>query len=145
MGIVRSIAAEDAERALARRGSEVLAEALSAGATLRLDGGAVAVELPRPVLDLLSAALVELAAGRQVTLLPEDTEVTTQQAADLLNVSRPYLIQMLERGELPFRTVGTHRRVPIQPLLAFKEALAAKRRGALDELTALSQELGFEY
>lgn len=105
----------------------------------------VAVPLPAQAFDLLLRILAHLANGDAVTLLPVHTEVTTQQAADLLNVSRPHLIKLLDEGKVPFRKVGTHRRVPLRELLEFKRRDDAERRALADELTAEAQRLGLDY
>ena len=93
----------------------------------------------------LFAALSEIACGKGVSLLPLDQEVTTQQAADILNVSRPYLVGLLERGNIPFRKVGNQRRVPLQEVLAYKARTDVDRRAALSELARLGQEMGVGY
>ena len=77
-----------------------------------------------------------------VNVMPDSAELTTQQAAEFLNVSRPYLIKLLESGQIPFRRVGTHRRIRFRDLRLYKSQDDLKRRQAADELTQLSQELG---
>jgi len=97
------------------------------------------------VVRLLADILTEMAKGNAVTLIPVHAELTTQQAADLLNVSRPHLIDLLEKGEMPFSKVGTHRRVLFHDLMANKQKTAQNRLQALAELSALDQEVGFGY
>jgi excisionase family DNA binding protein len=101
--------------------------------------------LPASVLRLLKDILAEMAQGHAVALLPVQAELTTQQAADLLNVSRPYLIRLLEDSKIPFRLVGQHRRVRFDDLLAYQRKDDEDRRRVADELTADAQELGMGY
>jgi excisionase family DNA binding protein len=96
------------------------------------------------VTRLLMDVLKETAAGHAVTLVPVGAEVTTQQAAALLNVSRPYLVGLIDKGELPARMVGNQRRLPLKDVLAYKADNFAKRSKALDQLVAHDQELGLE-
>ncbi len=103
------------------------------------------IALPSCTVELLRGILAEMARGHAVTLLPVPTELTTQQAADLLNVSRPYLIGLLEGGKIPFRLVGQHRRVRLDDLMAYKRTDDAARRRIADELTAEAQALGLGY
>lgn len=103
------------------------------------------IALPMPAFRLLKDILAEMAKGRGVTLLPVRSELTTQQAAELLNVSRPYLIGLLEEGKIPFRLVGRHRRVRLDDLTAYKHRDDDARRRVADELTADAQELGVDY
>jgi len=100
------------------------------------------MQLPQAVLEMLSVILDELADGHTVTVAPLDREITTQAAADLLNVSRPYLIKQLEAGQIPFRKVGTHRRVRLADVLRYRARLEAEAERAYSELVELSQELG---
>src|SRR5271157_6410214 len=101
--------------------------------------------LPASVLRLLKDILAEMAQGHAVALLPVQAELTTQQAAHLLNVSRPYLIRLLEDRKIPFRLVGQHRRVRFDDLLAYQRKDDEDRRRIADELTADAQELGMGY
>ena len=106
--------------------------------------GSTPLDLPPLVTRLLRDILRETAAGKTVTLLPAEAEVTTQQAAELLNVSRPHVVGLVENGMLAARLVGTHRRLPLHDVLAYKADNRAKRRVVLTELAAYDQELGLE-
>jgi len=101
-----------------------------------------ATEIPESVFYVLERVAEVLARGDAITIVSVGKELTTQQAADLLNVSRQYLVRLLEEEKLPFTKTGKHRRLRIEDVLAFKERRDHDRNGALDELAELSQEFG---
>jgi excisionase family DNA binding protein len=101
-----------------------------------------ALVLPRQAVIMFAQMLAMLAAGQGVQIMPDNAMLTTQQAADSINVSRPYLIGLLERGEIPYEKVGTHRRIAFAALLDYKRRDQQQRRKANAELTALGEELG---
>ncbi len=105
-----------------------------------------AVELPTSALRLLVDILSELADGNAVKVVPIHAELTTQEAADLINVSRPHLVKLLEAGDLPFHKTGKHRRVRFSDLMAYKTAQEQASTAAMEELAAQAQalQLGYE-
>lgn len=103
------------------------------------------VPIPESVLRLLMSILTNMAKGNAVTLVPSHAELTTQQAADILNVSRPFVIQLIETKQLPHRMVGTHRRVLFADLMDYKRRTDADRLKTLEELAKQAQELTMGY
>jgi excisionase family DNA binding protein len=103
------------------------------------------IELPTGAVSLLMEILEAMAAGRGVTLVPENAELTTVQAAEVLNVSRPFLIKLLEEGALPHRKVGKHRRVRMEDVMAYREKIDRERESVLDELAREAQRLELGY
>ena len=137
---------EVAQNAL--RTLQPLSEAVSEETTISLrspDGGEVTVALPADAFRVLVEVLAQMANGSAVTMVPSHAELTTQQAADLLHVSRPFLVGLLDNGEIPYRKVGTHRRVRMSDIVAYKEKDEQERREAADELAKEAQDLGLGY
>jgi len=100
------------------------------------------VEVPTAALNLLVTILDQFASGNAVEVVPIHAELTTQEAANLLNVSRPYLIKLLEEGKLPFHYVGSHRRLFFEDVMAYKDESFRRSQEAMAEIVRLSQEMG---
>lgn len=136
----------EADVILARETSRALAAHAHSGAALSLQvvGGvrSQTIQVPSAAVRMLIRVLEEMARGNAVALIPMHAELTTQEAADLLGISRPTLIQLLEAGEIAFRKAGTHRRVRFDAVMAFKRKNDVARKSALAELSAYDQELG---
>ncbi len=132
---------QDALRAGELRGALEGRAALNAPLRVHVDDSTV-FDLPPIVARLLMDILEETAAGHAVTVIPVEAEVTTQQAAELLNVSRPFVVGLIEKGLLASRMVGNQHRLPLKDVLAYKADNRAKRHKILDEMAAIDQELG---
>ena len=143
-----SVAPTEAEAQLARESSRQLARhKLGRRSSVRIglvDDGETTeiVAVPASAARLFVHLLTEMSQGNSVTLIPSHAELSTQQAAELLNVSRPYLVKLLEEGKIPFRSVGKFRRVRFDDLMAYKRKDDKARAKILDQLTAEAQELG---
>jgi excisionase family DNA binding protein len=98
--------------------------------------------IPSAAYRLLVDVLNQMAQGNSVSLVPIHAELTTQEAADLLNVSRPFLIKQIDQGEVPYHKVGKHRRIKFNDLMVYKERVDQEASDALDEIVAISEELG---
>ena len=140
------------QAAIAAESSQLLAKHLNnhqdAVVVLKLlesDKKESSLKVPIQALGLLQDILIHMANGQEVTLLPNHAELSTQQAADILNISRPFFVQILEKNELPYRKVGTHRRVYLNDVLTYKAKIDAKRQQVLQELAEQAQELDMGY
>jgi excisionase family DNA binding protein len=133
------IAAPNTDRE-ALRGVEAM---IQSGLELRVSAGDRSIELPDALRLVLEQAAHELVRGNRVSLLPLGRMLTTRQAAEMLNISRPFLIQLLEREEIPFEMVGTHRRVAIEDVLRYRAQRSERRREVLRALSEEADELGF--
>lgn len=107
---------------------------------LKLNG--VHTPLPEPIAAMLREIVASYAAGNPVSLVSRDGEMTPNEAADFLNVSRGTVTKLMDDGTLPFRSVGTHRRIPTAAIIAYDLKQRAQADAALNELTHLSQEMG---
>ena len=103
------------------------------------------LELPPGAVALLMDILETMAAGHGITLIPETAELTTVEAAGILNISRPYLIKLLTEGALPHRKVGRHRRIRMEDVMAYKEKIDREREAILDQLAADAQTHNMGY
>ena len=140
--------AQDA--AIAREASRMLAPYVEHLESLRFQVGeekkvTQKLLLPATAVRLLLDLLTEMAAGNAITLIPVHAQLTTQQAADVLNVSRPFLVSLLEQGKIPHVKVGTHRRILFEDLMRYKKNIDMDRQKALDELVKESEKLNMGY
>jgi excisionase family DNA binding protein len=103
------------------------------------------IELPAAAVAMLTDILAAMAAGRSVTLIPENAELTPVQAAEVLNVSHPFLIKLLDDGAIAYRKVGTQHRVRLEDVMAYKTQIDRERESILDQLVADAQEHDMGY
>ena len=145
MSDIATLIPESADTELAASALRELDAALGTTGPVRLHlaGQTGGAEAPRSALAALAQVLDSFAHGEGVTVLPSQAELTTQQAADALNVSRPFLIGLLDAGQIDYRTVGTHRRVKAASLIRYLREDDARRQAAADALSAETRELGF--
>jgi excisionase family DNA binding protein len=109
-----------------------------------LHGDILLSELPEVALKMLPRVLEEFSQGHSLSVVQIESDITTQEAADYLNVSRPYVVKLLEQGRIPFHFVGNQRRLKLEHILDFKKHQDEESQTALAELQALSQELGLD-
>jgi excisionase family DNA binding protein len=102
------------------------------------------MDIDETAFELIRRLLIDLAQNRPVSIIPHNHELTTYEAADLLNVSRGYVLKLLNEKKLGYKMVGTHRRIRLEELLAYKDKMRAESEAAMDELAAVSQELELE-
>ena len=127
-------------------GDEALVSVLRLAADVRAGSRkSQTIPLPAAVVRLLVSILHEMAQGKAVALLPCAIELSTEQAAEILNVSRPFVAKLVDEGKLPARKVGRNRRIRLEDLLAYKKRDDAAREKALAELAAMSQDLDMGY
>ncbi len=141
----------EADALLSEQSSRILAAHLApAGSNQKLkvvedDGTEQDVTIPAAAYHLLVDVLSQMAQGNAVTLIPIHAELSTQEAADILNVSRPFVVKLIESGEIPCSRVGRHRRIRFADLMRYKQEIDERRMQALDELAQQAQELNMGY
>jgi len=146
----RTVTPSDSDKRIASETSQFLEPLVSHAHQVQVqfvgeDATNQVLSIPAPALRLLNEILKEMAKGNAVTLIPIHALLTTQEAADILNVSRPFLIGLLEAGKIPYQRLGSHRRVLFNDLITFKEKADAAREEAFRALTEEAQELGIGY
>lgn len=148
-GPLRAVSLSEPDLGLARTSSETLSHFLPDDLepiTLRIEnpknGQQIEAVVPAAAVQVLAEALARMAEGQPVTLVPLQAELSTQQAAELMGVSRPYFVKLLEQGRIPFRKVGEQRRVRYRDLLRYLEEYQQHALAAVTELSAEAQELG---
>lgn len=101
--------------------------------------------IPKKVQSILYQILNFMSEGRAISIVPEESDISTQQAADMLKVSRPHIVKLLEQGDIPFKKVGTHRRIELNDLLVFEKKMKQNRTEKLKLLSKQAQELNLGY
>jgi excisionase family DNA binding protein len=141
------ITATETEAAIARKAAERLLGVAKANqdVTLHVEGAShIAIPLPAKAVQFMLTVLTAMAEGQAISVIPHEAELSTKQAADFLNVSRPYICKLIDEGKLPARMVNRHRRVKFADLVAFETASRTERREALAEMAREARELGLE-
>lgn len=143
-----AMSAEDAEMARAAQRCIMAALDHSRAASITLTGDAgnqPVIQVPPQALKVIAQVLGAMSERRPIVLMPSKQEVSTVEAANFLNVSRPFVIKEIEQGRLPHRMVGTHRRIAFDDLLQYAEAMRARQQSALNRMADNARELGLDY
>lgn len=127
------------------RTSAAIAKKRSNTVKIKIQESGEFITVPKKALDLLMTILSNMAEGKSISLVPSDSEVSTQQAADMLHVSRPHIVKLLEQGAIPFKKVGSHRRILLEDLIKYDAILKEQRRKSLSFLAKQAQELNLGY
>lgn len=117
----------------------------SKGIKLKVQETGEVLTIPKKVFTLLEAILSNMSEGKSISIIPSDTEISTQQAAEMLNVSRPHLVKLLEAGKIPFKKTGSHRRILLEDLIAYDKEQQKSREKQLQFLADQAQKLKLGY
>lgn len=112
---------------------------------IEINGEKTQLKIPVAALGYLNTIIEHMAKGEAISVIPSETEISTQQAAEMLNVSRPYIVKLLEEGKIPYHKVGTHRRIKLKDMQAYQRAYEKQQDEALDELAKQAQKLDMGY
>jgi len=112
---------------------------------IEISGEKTHITVPSSALSLLNTIFEHMAEGKAISIIPSETEISTQQAAEMLNVSRPHIVKLLEEGKIPFKKVGSHRRIKVRDLQKYKDKMEEDRREQLKKLAEQAQELDMGY
>ena len=115
------------------------------GVKIKIQESGEFLTIPKKALTFLTAIIQNMAEGKTISIVPSDSELSTQQAADLINVSRPHLIKLLESKQIPFKKVGSHRRVLLMDIMDYQDQIVKQREDQLDFLSNQAQELNLGY
>ena len=115
------------------------------GVKIKIQESEEFITIPKKALSLLITILSNMSEGKSITIVPTDSEVSTQQAADMLNVSRPHLVKLLENNTIPFKKVGSHRRILLRDLVTYEKSLQRTREEKLKFLSEQAQGLNLGY
>lgn len=149
--IIKRTTKEDQKIAISSlKGFQIISQKVTSsretgGVKIKIQEAGEFITIPKNALKLLSAILQNMADGKNISIVPSNSEVSTQQAADMLNVSRPHLIKLLESKIIPFKKVGSHRRIMLEDIMNYKEELSKQREAQLDFLANQAQDLNLGY
>lgn len=148
--LIRRTTKEDQKIALSSlQGFQVVSQKIKSsrkkGVKIKIQETGEFITIPKKALTLLSAIIQNMAEGKTISIVPSNSEVSTQQAADMLNVSRPHLVKLLEAKKIPFKKVGSHRRILLKDIIEYKEQLTKQREAQLDFLSNQAQDLKLGY
>ncbi len=115
------------------------------GVKIKIQESGEFLTIPKKALTFLTAIIQNMAEGKTVSIVPSDSDLSTQQAADMINVSRPHLIKLLESKQIPFKKVGSHRRVLLMDIMEYQDQIVKQREDQLDFLSNQAQDLNFGY